>query len=509
MTDQVEAPGPPRLRPVLTAIVLGTAMAALTSSIVGPAMPTIVGDLGRIDLLPWVASATLLALTVATPLWAAVSDRFGRRRPFMAAVLLFTAAALLAGLAPNMPALIAARALQGVGAGGLMVLAQILLADVLPPRERGRYNGLLGAALLVPLVSGPVLGGALVGLGDTGWRWCFLINVPVGAVTLVLSGRFLPSETVPRKPAVFDWSGAAAVTGAATSVMLLLTLAGTEFAWTSGWSWGLGALTLVLTALAVYTQRRATAPILPPWLFGRRTIVSAIAASALVGAAMYGAMIYLPQYLQLVAGLGPTASGLMMVPLVAGLMAALTATGLLTARTGRWKPYPVLGTVLLLLAFLLLAGLSADPRGLVLLGAGVALVGCGLGMVMQILTLAAQNEVDPADTAAATAAVSFFRSLGGALGVAVLGAVFTHRLQSGLAAAEAVALPARIASELELGAPEEVRALPPGVRDIVHEALSQGMQGVFLTAAGLSAAAAVAVLVMRGTRLRSTMSRDG
>jgi EmrB/QacA subfamily drug resistance transporter len=507
MTGVADATQPPRLRQVLTAIVLAMAMAALTSSIVGPAMPVIVGELGRLDLLPWVASATLLTLTVSTPVWATLSDRFGRRRPFHAAMLLFVAAALLAGLAQDMGMLIAARAVQGVGAGGLMVLAQILLADVLPPRQRGRYNGLIGAALLVPMVGGPVLGGVLVGAADSGWRWCFLINVPVGLVAVLLNRRALPADAPAARRTPFDWPGALTITGAAGAAMLVMTLGGSVFAWGSVWSWTLGAIAVVLAALAVHTQTRAAAPILPPWLFTRRTVVFGVAASALVGAAMYGAMIYLPQYLQFVAQLSPTASGLMMVPLIVGLMATLTASGLLVSRTGRWKVFALLGTIVLVPAFVVLALLDADA-GLVLVGVGIALVGCGLGAVMQMLLLAAQNEVGEEGTAAVTAAVTFFRSLGGALGVSLLGAVFAHRLRDGLASAEGVVVPERLAAELELGTPEQVHDLSGLVHRVVLEALTAGMQGVFLGAACLAALGTAAVLAMRGTRLRSTTATD-
>lgn len=507
MTDLADGQRTARLRPVLAAILMAMAMAALTSSIVGPAMPTIVGDLGRIDLLPWVASATLLALTVSTPVWAALSDRYGRKRPFQLAMVLFVVAALVAGAAQDMVTLIVARFLQGVGAGGLVVLAHVLLADILPPRQRGRYNGLIGAALLLPMVGGPVLGGALVGLGDAGWRWCFLINVPVGLITLVFNHRFLPADATTQRVRVFDWRGTVTVTGAATCAMLLLTLGGAEFAWTSGWSWGLGGATLALTALAIHAQRRSSAPILPPWLFTHRTVGLAIAGTALLGAGMYGGMIYLPQFLQLVVHLSPTVSGLMMIPLLLGLQGALTVSGFLVARNGRWKSHAVLGLTLLLVAFLLLAGLTTRPE-LILLGAGFTLVGCGLGLSMQVLMLAAQNEVDEEGTAAVTAAVTFFRSLGGAIGVSVLGAVFASRLRTGLESANAAGLPSRLTENLELGGPEELRELPAVARDLVHEALIQAMQGVFLAAALLTAVGTVAVLAMRATRLRSTMTRD-
>ncbi|QVQ50891.1 MFS transporter [Spiractinospora alimapuensis] len=507
MTDLADERRMARLRPVLAAILMAMAMATLTSSIVGPAMPTIVGDLGRIDLLPWVASATLLALTVSTPVWAALSDRFGRKRPFQVAMVLFVVAALVAGLAQDMVTLIVARFLQGVGAGGLVVLAQVLLADILPPRQRGRYNGLIGAALLLPMVGGPVLGGVLVGLGDAGWRWCFLINVPVGLLTLVFNQRFLPADAATGRARPLDWRGTVAVTGAASCGMLLLTLGGAEFAWTSGWSWGLGGAALALTALAIHTQRRASAPILPPWLFTHRTVALALVGTALLGAGNYAGMIYLPQFLQLVAHLSPTESGLMMLPLLLGLQGALTVSGFLISRNGRWKSHAVLGFSLLVAAFLLLAGLTTRPE-LILLGVGFTLVGCGLGLSMQVLMLAAQNEVDGEGTAAVTAAITFFRSLGGAIGVSALGAVFATRLRSGLTGGDDLGLPARLTEDLELGAPEELRALPAAAGELVHEALTGAMQGVFLAAAILTAVGTVAVLAMRTTRLRSTMTRD-
>lgn len=492
----------PRLRPVLSAVLLALAMAALASSIVGPALPTVAGDLGGWDFLPWVASASLLTLTVSIPLWAALSDRYGRKRPFQVATVLFVIGALLSGLAPTMATLIASRALQGLGAGGLMGLAQVLLADVLAPGERGRYNGLIGAAVLAPMVGGPVVGGALVALGTAGWRWCFLINVPAGLIVLAINQRHLPNNRGAATGTPFDWRGAVCVTGAATTGMLLLSMAGARFAWASAWSYLLGGLALVLSVLTVRTQRRATSPILPPWMFSRRTIAASIAASAMVGGVMYGAVIYLPQYLQLVIHLGPTASGLMMLPLMCGLIAAQTASGLLVSRSGRWKPYPVVGMALLVGSLAWLSQMATRPN-VVLVGLGIGLVGCALGLGMQLLILGAQNEAPDAEVAAVTSTVTFSRSLGGALGVSVFGVVFAQRLRQELTSATGVHLPAEVAAGLDVGTPESVRSLPAEVSEVISTSFAAAMQSLFLATAIAATAALIAVLAMRATTLRS------
>jgi EmrB/QacA subfamily drug resistance transporter len=417
---------------ILAGLMLAMLTSMLTTSIVGTALPTIIGELGGQDKLSWVASATVLTMTASTPLWGKLSDIYGRKLLFQTALVIFILSSVAAGFAQDIGWLIGARLVQGIGAGGLAALPQIILGDVVEPRERGRYSGFLGAVFGVSTVAGPLVGGFLVD-SPLGWRWCFFITVPVAVVAFVVIQRLLHLPARPPKDKRIDWWGATCIVGAAGALMLVLSLGGQEFAWNSWPTYALSAATLLLAAGAVAAERRAQDPILPPRLFRDGTFVLSSLASLAVGMGMFGVMIYFPQYLQIVKGMSPTASGLMTLPLVLGMLAASISSGFLVSRSGRWKVYPVVGMVLIGLGFGALSQLRVDSS-LTLVGAGVALIGLGLGLTMQILILATQNALSRADLAAATSAVAFFRSLGGAVGIAVFGAVMTARLHDELAA---------------------------------------------------------------------------
>ncbi len=405
----------------------GLMLALLTSmistSVIGTALPTIVGELGGQEQLSWVAGATLLTMTVSTPLWGKLSDLFGRKHMFQLSLLLFVAASVVAGLSLNMAMLIGGRAVQGIGAGGLSALTQVILGDIVEPRERGRYSGYIGAVFGVSTVAGPLLGGFIVDADWLGWRWCFYVCVPVAVIAFAVIQRVLRLEHV-RRDARIDWWGAFTVTGGAATLMLLLSLGGHEFAWRSGWTYGLLALSVAFFGFAVAAERRAAAPILPPRLFRDRTFVLAATASMLVGVAMFGAMIYLPQYLQIVKGMSPTASGLMTLPMVLGLFVASISSGRIVTHTGKWKKFPLAGLLLVALALGLLSRLGVHSSN-VTVGVDIAILGIGLGLTMQMLILATQNAVRARDMAVSTSGVSFFRSLGGAVGVAAFGAILT------------------------------------------------------------------------------------
>ncbi|GAB3478489.1 hypothetical protein GCM10027440_14720 [Nocardiopsis coralliicola] len=514
---EAEAPayGQRQIIEILIALMLAMLTSMLTTSIVGTALPTIVGDLGGQDKLSWVASATLLTMTASTPLWGKLSDIWGRKLLFQTALVIFICSSVAAGFAQDMTWLIAARFVQGIGAGGLATLPQVILGDVVEPRERGRYSGFLGSVFAVSTIAGPLLGGFLVD-SPLGWRWCFFITVPVAVVAFISIQRLLRLPSRPQSGARVDWWGATCIVGAASAVMLLLSLAGKEFAWNSAPAYALAAAAVALTVFAVLAERRASDPILPPRLFRDRTFVLSSAASAAVGMAMFGVMIYFPQYLQIVKGMSPTASGLMTLPMVGGSLVAGISSGFMVSRWGRWKVFPVIGMLLVVLGYLVLARLEADSS-LVLVGTGVGLIGLGLGLCMQILILAAQNALARADMASATSAVAFFRNLGGAMGVAVFGAVMTSRLHTELAEltrrmaersaeAEAAGRTAPAPPDLgesALGSPETIHALPAEAQDAVIGAFNTSMQTVFELGLPIAVAGFVLVCLFKPIPLRS------
>ncbi|GAA4953206.1 MDR family MFS transporter [Streptomonospora halophila] len=486
---------------ILVGLMLAMLTSMLTTSIVGTALPTIVGELGGQDRLSWVASATLLTMTASTPVWGKLSDVWGRKLLFQIALVIFIGSSVAAGFADGMTWLLVARFFQGIGTGGLAALPQIILGDVVAPRERGRYSGFLGSVFGVATVGGPLLGGFLVD-SPLGWRWCFFITVPLAVVAFIVIQRLLKLPARPRSENRIDWWGATCIVGAASAVMLLLSLGGQEFEWLSAPSYVLVAVAAVLFLGAVLVERRAQAPILPPHLFRNGTFVLGSLASAAVGMSMFGVMIYLPQYLQIVQGLSPTASGLMTLPMVLGLLTASVTSGFLVSRTGKWKIFPVTGTVLIGTGFFTLTFLDAGSS-LVLVGVGVCQIGLGLGMCMQILILATQNAVKRADLASATSAVSFFRNLGGAMGVAAFGAVMTNRLHDEIAERAGGSSGSSDLSSGVSGSPEAIHALPPAVQDAVIAAFSNAMHTVFTLGMPIAVVAFVTVLFFKQIPLRS------
>ncbi|MBB2911674.1 EmrB/QacA subfamily drug resistance transporter [Streptosporangium becharense] len=506
--QQAQAEAAPRFthRQVLE-ILAGLMLAMLTSmistSVVGTALPTIVGTLGGQDQLAWVASATLLTMTASTPIWGKLSDLYGRKLMFQVSLVLFAVASVAAGFAQDMGQLIAARAVQGIGAGGLAALPQIILGDVVEPRERGRYSGYMGAVFGVSTVTGPLLGGFIV--DNMSWRWTFWICVPLAVVAFAVIQKVLRLPFV-RRDARVDWWGATFITGGTTALMLLLSLGGKEFDWNSPWTYGLGAASLAMLGLSVLAERRAADPILPPHLFRNRTFVLTSLASLLVGAAMFGALMFLPQYLQIVKGMSPTGSGLMTLPLVMALLVSSIMIGRFVSRTGRWKVFPVAGMLLVALGLFLLSRLHVDSS-LLVVALDNAVLGVGLGASMQILILAAQNAVGRTDLASVTSGVTFFRSLGGAVGVAAFGAILSNRLTTELVSlARAAKLPLTGGSVPSLGSPEAIHRLPAPVLEIILEAFTRAMSAVFLVGVPIAVLGAVAALLLKEIPLRSAQA---
>ncbi|MEO3886911.1 MDR family MFS transporter [Nonomuraea sp. B5E05] len=488
---------------IMSGLMLAMLTSMISTSVVGTALPTIVGELGGQDQYSWVASATMLTMTVSTPLWGKLSDLFGRKLLFQTALGLFVAASVIAGMAQDMGQLIAARAVQGLGVGGLSALSQVILGDIVSPRERGRYSGYMGAVFGISTVAGPLLGGFIVDADWLGWRWCFYVVVPFAIVSFLVIQKVLRLPVVKRETSVDIW-GATTITASASALMLLLTLGGNEFAWNSVWTYFLAAIALLMLALAVLSERTARDPILPPRLFRNRTFVLTSLASLFVGVAMFGAMIYLPQYLQIVKGLSPTDSGLMTLPMVAALFVSGVISGKVVTRTGRWKLFPVAGLLVVAAGLLLLSRLHVDSSEW-LIGFDVAVLGTGLGLSMQMLILAAQNGSEPRDMASTTSGVSFFRSLGGAVGVAAFGAILTNRLKDEMAEmlrAANIVLPG--GSDVKLGSPDAIQRLPEPIKHIVLESFTRGLETVFMVGVPIALLGFVATIFLKELPLRGS-----
>ena len=500
--NAADAPTGRALATVFGALMLGMFLAALDQTIVSTALPTIVGDLGGLEHLSWVVTSYLLASTASTPLYGKLGDMYGRKPVFLAAILIFLAGSLLAGLSQSMLQLIAFRALQGVGAGGLMVGAQAIIADIVPPRERGRYMGLIGAVFAVASIAGPLLGGFFV--EAISWRWVFYINMPIGLLAVLVVVFRLHLHTPSQRHAI-DFLGAGLLTGGVSSLILFTTWGGNEYAWGSPVMVGLALAAVALLAAFVLQERRAAEPIIPLDLFRSSIFRVATGLGFIVGLAMFGAIIFIPLFLQLVYGVSPTSSGLRMLPLMAGLLGASVISGRIISRIGRYKPFPIAGTAITALGMFLLSRLEVDTAPW-LASLYMLVVGIGIGLVMQVLVLVVQNAAPARDVGVATSTATFFRSMGGSLGVALFGAIFAARLTS-----ELTALPAAAASRLTGGiniSPTQIHALPPAVRHQFLLAFVDSLQPVFLVGAALAAVAFALAWLLGEVPLRDTLHPD-
>lgn len=486
---------------VLAALMLTLLLAALDQTIVSTALPTITSELGGLAHLSWVVTAYLLAATASTPIWGKISDLYGRKLLLQAAVVLFVISSALAGLSQTMGALIATRALQGLGGGGLMVLVMAVLADLVPPRERGRYSGMFGAVFGLASIVGPLLGGFFT--EELSWRWIFYINLPLGVAAFLVLGAVLH---LPRHRSrhTIDWLGAAVLVAGVTALLLVTVWGGREYDWLSPQVLSLAAVGVAALAVFVWQELRAREPIVSMSLFRNRVFTVTSAIGFLVGFAMFGAIVYLPIYLQVVTGSPPTRAGLELLPLMAGLVTTSIASGLIIARTGRYKIFPVVGTALATLGLFLLSRLGTDtPYWQIALG--MLVLGTGIGNVMQVLLLAVQNAVPVSELGAATSASAFFRSIGGSFGTAVFGAVWAGRLAAELDRA----LPpgARPAGDVtsSLGA---IRALPAAVQESVLAAFARSIDTTFLVAVPIMALGVVLALLLPEVPLRRTHGVD-
>src|SRR5271168_5346150 len=489
------------LRLVFGGLLLVMFLAALDQTIVATALPTIVGDLGGLKHISWVVTAYLLAQTVVTPLYGKLGDMYGRKIILQGALIIFLAGSALCGLSQNLDELIAFRALQGLGGGGLLVSAQAAIGDVVPPRERGRYTGLFGAVFGVASVAGPLLGGFLT--SDLSWRWIFYVNLPLGVLAMFVLAATLPA-VAERVHHTIDYLGTALLGAGLSAIVLGASLGGTSFAWGSGVIIGLGVGGVVLLATFLVSERRAREPVLPPRLLGNRVFAVTSAVGFVVGFSLFGAITYLPLFLQVVKGASPTGSGLQLVPLVGGLLITSILSGQLIARTGRYKAFPIAGTAVLTVGLYLLSTLdSTSSVGTIF--AFMFVVGLGLGMVMQVLVLAVQNAVDYSDLGVATSGATLFRSIGGSLGTATLGAIFSNRLRGELKSFLPAGAAARAGSGGEVN-PQQIAHLPaPLHADYLH-AFTSSLSSVFLTASGFAVAGFVLSWFIRELKLRETVA---
>ncbi|MFG2330349.1 MDR family MFS transporter [Streptomyces sp. NPDC048604] len=461
----------------VSGLMLGIVLGTLDGTVVGTALPTIVGELGGLDRLSWVVTAYLLTAAVATPLWGKFGDLYGRKGAYLSAVVVFLAGSVLSGLAATMDQLIAFRALQGIGAGGLMVGAFALIGTLVSPRDSPRIQAITGAMLPVAFAGGPLLGGFLT--DHYSWRWAFYVNLPVGLAAVLLVALTLRVRT-PRVRARVDWAGALLLTAGTLALTLLASWAGTSYSWTSPRILVLGAVAVVALAALVRVERRAEEPVLPPRLFAGRNFTVAQILSFLVGAGMLAAMNYLPQYLQFVRGRSSTASGLLLLPMMLAMVAVQVTTGRIIARTGRYRVYPILGGALMTAGALALLLLRVDtPTALA--SALTVVIGAGMGFLMQSTMLITMYGAPPRDMGAASGTVTLVRTIGGSLGVAVLGAVFTARLGG-------------VDPNLT---PEQAHALPGPAREAFRAAVTDGLHGV---AAGVAVLAAIAFVVAWSVR---------
>jgi EmrB/QacA subfamily drug resistance transporter len=486
---------------VFVGLMLVLLMAALDQTIVSTALPTIVGDLGGLSHISWVVTAYLLAQTAVTPVYGKLGDLYGRKIVLQVALVVFLIGSALCGAAQTLTELIAFRALQGLGGGGLLVGTMAAIGDVVPPRDRGRYQGIFGAVFGLASVIGPLLGGFFT--TTLSWRWIFYVNLPIGVAAFAVLAATLPSRQDETHHQI-DYLGAGLLAGGLTAVVLLCTLGGTDYAWGSPQIVALGVIAIALIVSFVMVEQRAAEPVLPPRLFRDRVFSVTSAIGLVVGFALFGSVTYLPLFLQVVLGASPTGSGLQILPLMGGLLITSIASGQIISRTGRYKPYPIAGTAIMVVGLFLLS--TMDPHTTrASASAFMFVLGLGLGLTMQVLVLAVQNAVDYKDLGVATSGATLFRSIGGSVGTAVLGSIFSNRLAAELTSL----LPRSAGGSLGTGASLNTAALkklPAPIHEAYLTAFTNALSTVFIVAACVAAVAFLLSWALEQRPLRETVA---
>ncbi len=489
---------------VMTGLLAALFTALISTTIVSTALPTIMADLhGTQRQYTWVITASLLAMTIVTPIWGKLSDLFDKKLLAQIAILMFVAGSVAAGFSTSIAMMMTARAVQGVAMGGLMALVQSIMGSIIAPRERGRYAGYMGAVMAVATVSGPLLGGVITDALD--WRWCFFVSVPLAVIALILLQMKLHLPAVPRGKVKIDYLGSVLVSITAALPMLWVTFAGSDYDWIS-WQSGLFLLAfLIAAALTVFVELRAPEPMIPIRVLRNKTAAWMIVASVGAGVGMFGSGVFLTQYFQLGAGVSPTQAGLMTIPMIVAQMLSATIGGQIVSRIGQWKPVMMIGSVIMLIGLIGLGTIDRDTSYL-FVAIFMALMGLGIGALVQNVVLAVQNTVDVSEVGAASAAIAFFRSLGGAIGVAVLGGVLTSRVGTNIA--KGLGSMGIKPDALSGGSGEtqlDISGLPESIQQVFHNAYADAFGPIFMIAAMIAAVSVLAIVAVRGTPLRSTI----
>ncbi|PZT72508.1 MULTISPECIES: MDR family MFS transporter [unclassified Streptomyces] len=492
-----EPQGPPQrsVRVVILALMIAMLLAMLDSLIVGTAMPTIVGDLGGLEHLSWVVTSYTLATAASTPIWGKLGDMYGRKGIFLTSIVIFLIGSVLSGMAQDMGQLIGFRAVQGLGAGGLMVGVMAIIGDLVPPRERGKYQGMMAGVMAIAMIGGPLVGGTLT--DHLGWRWSFYINLPLGAVALVMITTVLHLPARERTTRKVDYLGAALLTVGITAIVLVTTWGGSEYDWDSAVIMELIAIGVAALAGFLFVETRADEPIIPLHIFRNRNFTLMSVIGFMTGFVMFGAVLFLPLYQQSVQGASATNSGLLLLPMLLAMMLVSLVAGRVTTSTGRYKVFPIVGSILMVAGLFLLARMDTGTTRLTS-GIYMAVLGAGMGFLMQITMLVAQNSVEMKDMGVASSSTTLFRTLGSSFGVAIMGALFTGRVQDEMASRGGGAATAHSA-QLDAAS---LAKLPAQAREAYELAVASGTHIAFTVAASVGLIAVVASLFVKEVPLR-------